>query len=110
MKVYCSQGNCSANLEFSQATVVVYTCKDHTTKAPDDVRFQPYQFDNEMGSGTDPKIYEHVPNSKKAYNPGPRTGRPRKKRLKKIEESLAGHENADKIMNVLRKEDRGGNS
>jgi hypothetical protein len=72
--------------------------------APQDVFFQEHQFDDDL-SGTDPGTYLRgsFSRSKSKHHPG--YGNAVKKgRLKKAEKSLAGHENKNEILKILRSE------
>lgn len=114
MKVYCSQGNCSAYLEFSNTTAAIYTCKNHVIKASDGVRFQDYQFDPSMRQGTNPKTYEQgaTPSiTRQAQGTTPSITRHAQSRLiHKFDTVLANHENAVEILEVLNADVRDSNS
>ncbi len=111
MILHCNEPGCLASIVVLEDAMpgATYTCRKHTPIGENDIHFQPCQFYPEMGAGTDPRAYETRKDSKRAIG-GSRSGRPRKKRLAKIKELLAGHENADKIMHILQVEIRDGNS
>ena len=71
---------------------------------PQDVFFQEHQFDDNL-SGTDPGIYLRGSFSQGKYKHHPSYGNTVKKgRLKQAEKALAGHENKDQILKILRSE------
>jgi hypothetical protein len=108
MKLNCQVVGCSQSVEVPGpvSKEMRYTCREHTVKAEDSVRFQEYQFDPLIGDGADPKMYEtknHL--FKGAKKPGPTvrsSGRLRKKKFKRLAALLLGHVNADKILAVLK--------
>ena len=72
--------------------------------APQEVFFQEYQFDDDL-SGTDPGIYLRGSFSQGKSKHHPSYGNAVKKgRLKKAEKALAGHENKNEILKILRSE------
>ena len=58
MKLFCMIDGCPnfVRIDKSLAPQALYTCKNHTPKAPDYVHFQDYQFDPDLDSGADPCI------------------------------------------------------
>lgn len=78
-----------------------YSCRLHTPKPAQKVHFQLYQFDPNIGDGTDPKVYEKSRASKKTYTGGNPLGRPRKKKNKAIERILKGHKHSAEILKIL---------
>jgi hypothetical protein len=51
-RVQCTEKDCTANILVQDATFkTTYTCREHTAKAPDEVRLQQHQFSREFESG-----------------------------------------------------------
>ena len=106
MKIFCQSVGCASFIELNSGVTLAtkYACRLHTRKAPDTIRFQQFQFDeDQLGSGTDPRVYERARQSKKRIE-FPRSGRPRKDTQKKLETELVGHQNAAEIRLVLENE------
>jgi hypothetical protein len=108
MILNCSEPGCLASIVILEnlADGATYTCRKHTPIGENNIHFQHHQFEHDLGSGFDPKVYEERQMAKKRMIKFVHIGRPRKERLKKIEKSLVGHENAAEIMAVLRTETR----
>jgi hypothetical protein len=111
MKINCSGRGCLASIELlgSVSPTIRYHCKDHVVKAKNDIRFQDYQFDHEIGSGTDPKAYERgvrFGRSGRSFANQNSSRNGRKRVIKKAEESLVGHENKIEILNILKLDTR----
>ena len=60
MTLYCQVKGCKSTLEINDlvSPAALYSCREHTEKGEDKVRFQEVQFDPTVGSGIDPKAYE----------------------------------------------------
>jgi hypothetical protein len=74
-------------------------------KGEDKVRFQEAQFDHTL-NGTDPQAYERggrLRRNKTVNRDGVKSTSARKKRLEKNVKALEGHENANEILEILRK-------
>jgi hypothetical protein len=58
VKLFCMIDDCPnfVHVDQSLAPLATYTCKNHTAKAPDSTRFQEYQWDPDLDSGSDPSI------------------------------------------------------
>jgi hypothetical protein len=56
MRINCKTEGCLNFIEIE--TMAVYTCRDHASPAPDQIRFQEHQFDPDIarGSGYLPSI------------------------------------------------------
>ena len=108
MKISCYAEGCTASIEADEAyagTPAKYSCREHTERGKDKIRFQTYQFDDRlMGSGADPKAYERSAQPKKSARKFAGTGRSRTKAFEKLEQRLAGVVNAAEIMKVLKKD------
>jgi hypothetical protein len=105
MRLNCDGKDCTNSIEISSTSACArYTCKEHLEAGPDDVRFQRHQFDEVLGPGTDPRVYEQRRTSKQSSIKFPNIGRPRKNKLKRTTKLLAGHPNAEKILAVLTEE------
>ena len=106
MRLNCDGKNCKNGIEISGdvPSQARYTCPEHADVAPDNIRFQRHQFDDLLGSGTDPRLYERRRIFMRKIAEFPNIGRPRKNKLKRTTELLTGHPNAEKILAVLTEE------
>ena len=107
MKIFCQGHGCQVFLELSDGVTLAtkYICRDHARKAPDTIRFQQFQFDeDQIGSGADPRVYERARQAKKTLKFPNQAGRHKKENLKKIEALLDGHESATEIIEIFKKD------
>jgi len=75
--------------------------------APQTVFFQEHQFDEELGEGVDPTHYEKFGShlgTKANRKPHGNPSAAKKKKLKKAEQALEGHENKEAILKILKSE------
>ena len=130
MIIHCNYPGCLAQIEVNEdvSPKVGYTCRKHTGVGEDKVRFQESQFDPGIGSGADPKFYERGSGFKTTRGQRPEmsringrseearnrpTGSPKRfseRIIEKAKSELSGHENADKILKILREDIRDNNS
>jgi hypothetical protein len=108
IKLYCFALGCPRFIEVEQAVLptIHYTCRNHTEKGEDKVRFQEAQFDHTLG-GTDPQAYERggrLRKSNKSINrDGVSSTSVRKRKLEENKKALEGHANAEAILEILKK-------
>jgi hypothetical protein len=112
MILNCSHSGCQASILVLEdvSPEAKYICREHAPPGKNDIHFQLYQFEHDLGSGADPRAYEQRQVSRGPRIQFSRSGRQRKKKLERTRKLLAGHENADEIMKILEKEKRDSNS
>lgn len=120
MIVNCHEKNCLSSIDIvgPLSSDFKYTCRNHTAIDDNGVHFQDCQFDRAIGSGTDPKAYEHgayrvrLSERRQSSTSLPK-GLPLafKKRLtERAKKDLIGHPKAEEILKVLQKDIRDSNS
>ena len=113
MKLNCVGQNCTATIEINEpvSPQVKYHCVKHTAVIPIALHFQDYQFDRQLGSGTDPKGYERgaIQNTKRGEVNCQDRENTKERKAEEIEKSLVGHKNAKKILAVLNSDKRDSN-
>ena len=118
MIIACTFIDCPAVIEVVESVgpMSTFTCRRHTSTAVDTVRFQDSQFSPQIGSGTDPRTYEHgrakfsptLENRKSKITDSAKSYRARVVEQAKTE--LDGHEHATEILELLNLDVRDRNS
>jgi hypothetical protein len=118
MIIACSYIDCPAVIEVwgVVSPETTFICRKHSSVAEDTVRFQDTQFSPQIGSGTDPRTYEHgrakfsptlenrkskITDSAKSY---------RRRVVEQANTELEGHEHAKEILELLNLDVRDRNS